>query len=89
MIDKDVLAGHNVGLVKGIFRTSGPEKQGHVCHPLRVCDGVHVLDEIVAETPVSVTETPRYQVDVNVQLLELVLRSSPAGNEICLKLFRS
>ena len=72
-----------------MLRTSGPEKHGHVCHPLRVGNGVHVLDEIVAETPVPVTETPRYQVDVNVQLLELVLRSSPAGNEICIKLFTS
>ena len=82
MVDKDVLAGLNVMLEEGFFRICGPEKLCHVSQPLCIGDGVHVLDEIVAETPVSMTQTPRYQVDVNVQLLELVLRSSPEGKEI-------
>ena len=82
MIDKDVVADNAVRLVKCVFRSCGPEKYCHVRHPLRVRDGVHVLDEIVAETPVSVTQTPRDQVDVNVQLLKLVLWSSPAGKDI-------
>ena len=48
-------------------------------HPFRVGHGVHVLDEVIAQAPVPMAETPRYQVDVNIKLLELVLWSSPAG----------
>ena len=54
MIDKDVNTDFKV-LVKGCFRTSGPEKRRHIRHPLRIGDGVHVLDEVVAETPVPMT----------------------------------
>ena len=77
---------HSVRLVNGVVRASGPEQCRHVMHPLCIGDGVHVLDEVVAETPVSMTEAPGYQVDVNIQLLDLVFGTCPGEQKICRQL---
>merc|ERR1712214_104114 len=54
-----------------------PEKLGHHLQPLGVRDGVHVLDEVVAESPVTVTETTAHQAYIDVHPVHLVLGRRP------------